>query len=114
MTDQPSSHPEPPSGPPQGPPPGYPPPYPPYPYPYSRPTNTYAILALVLGLLVFPPLGIYFGHKAKEQIAQTGESGVELATAGIVVGWIFSAIYVAFILIWCAFVGMFILVPTTM
>jgi hypothetical protein len=86
----------------QGPPPSGPPyqPYPPYP-PYPPPVNTYAILSLVLAVAVFPPLGIYFGNKAKEQIARTGERGVELATVGIVLGWIFTAIFGALILIWC-------------
>jgi hypothetical protein len=81
--------------------PPYPPPYPPY--GYQPPINMYAILALVLGAAVFPPLGIYFGYKAKEQIAQTGERGTELATAGLVIGWIFTALYAVFMVIWCGF-----------
>lgn len=79
-------------------------PYPPYPPP-APPLNTYAILALVFGVMVFPPLGIYFGGKAKQQIAETGERGVELATAGIVVGWIFTILYGVFLVIWCGLVG---------
>ncbi|NYT96103.1 DUF4190 domain-containing protein [Salinispora sp. H7-4] len=75
------------------------PPYPPH--PYSAPLNTYAILALVFGAMVFPPLGIYFGKKAKDQIAQTGERGVELATAGVVVGWIFTTLYGLMLVVWC-------------
>lgn len=100
----------PPAGPPAGSPPywpgQYPPHYPPphYPPPYP-PFNTYAILSLVLAIAVFPPLGIYFGYKAKEQIARTGERGVELATVGIVLGWIFSAIIGLALLAWC---GMFV------
>ena len=86
--------------------------YPPYPYPpyvYSPPINVYAILALVLAVAVLPPLGIYFGHKAKAQIAQTGERGVELATAGLVVGWVLTAIFGVFLLIWCGVAGTMIL-----
>jgi hypothetical protein len=83
--------------------PPYPPPYPPY--AYAPPINMYAILALVFGVMVFPPLGIYFASKAKQQIAQTGERGIELATAGQVVGWIFTVIWVLFVLVWCGFVG---------
>ena len=95
--------------PPYGPPPYGPPPYGPYPpYAYPRPINTYAILALVLGAAVFPPLGIYFGKKAKQQIAQTGERGVELATAGLVVGSILTAIYGLVILVYCVVVGIMI------
>jgi hypothetical protein len=102
MTDQsPTQEPDPRSGQPQ-----YPyPPYPPPPYAYAPPVNMYAILSLVFAVAVFPPVGIYFGYKAKEQIARTGERGVELATAGLVIGWIFSAMYGLFCLIWCGFAG---------
>ncbi|MDM4721984.1 DUF4190 domain-containing protein [Micromonospora sp. WMMA1363] len=76
--------------------------HPPYPsYAYPAPFNTYAILALIFGAMVFPPLGIYFGNKAKGQIAQTGERGVELATAGVMVGWIFTILYGLFFIVWC-------------
>jgi Domain of unknown function (DUF4190) len=69
----------------------------------------YAMLALVFGVMVFPPLGICLGHKAKEQIAQTGERAVELANAGMVVGWIFTVFYGLFFLVWCGFMGIFVL-----
>lgn len=98
---QPDQPPATPHGPP---PPPYYPPYPP-PYPQYAPFNTYAILALVFGVMVFPPLGIYFGNRAKREIAQTGERGVELATAGIVVGWIFTGLYVVLMLVWCGMMG---------
>ena len=110
-----------PSGPPPPPPPGYPPapgyqqpygqppygqqPYgapgygPPPGYGYARPTNTYAILALVLAF-VFAPLGIVFGVLARKQIRQTGEEGDGLALAGLIIGSIFTAIFVLFIVIW--------------
>ncbi|WP_027659599.1 DUF4190 domain-containing protein [Salinispora fenicalii] len=88
--------------------PGHPP-YPPYPpYAHPAPFNTYAILALVLGAMVFPPLGIYFGNKAKGQIAQTGERGVELATAGVIVGWIFTAFYGLLFVVWCGMAAVFV------
>jgi hypothetical protein len=60
----------------------------PYPaYQQSRGTNTMAILALVLAL-VFAPAGIICGHIAKRQIAQSGEEGSGLATAGLVIGYV--------------------------
>jgi Domain of unknown function (DUF4190) len=68
-----------------GPQPGMPYPQPGYAPP--RGTNQNAILALVLAL-VLAPLGIYFGNKAKKEIAVTGEDGEGLATAGQVIGWI--------------------------
>ncbi len=106
MTDQ-MPTPQEPGGAP-GPTPGQPqyPPYPPHPpYAYSPPINMYAILALVFAVMVFPPVGIYFGYKAKQQIAQTGERGIELAAAGLVVGWIFTALYVLFFIVWCGLAG---------
>jgi hypothetical protein len=76
---------------------------PPYPAPYPPPVNTYAILATVFAFVVFPPLGIYFGYKAREQIAQTGERGSELATVGIVAGWILTILQAVFVVIWLGF-----------
>jgi hypothetical protein len=71
-----------------GPQPGYGPAPGAYPPPaMPRGTNQNAILALVLSL-VLAPLGIYFGNKAKKEIAVTGEDGDGLATAGLVIGWI--------------------------
>jgi Domain of unknown function (DUF4190) len=94
-------------GPPPGyPPPGYPPPgygpppgYPPYPGGWRRPTNTMAILALVLAF-VFAPVGIVLGVMARRQIRQTGEEGDGLALAGIIVGSIVTGFYVLGILAW--------------
>ncbi|MGH3913545.1 MAG: DUF4190 domain-containing protein [Pseudonocardiaceae bacterium] len=54
---------------------------------YRPPTNTMAILALVLAF-AFWPLAIVFGHIARRQIARTGESGRGLATAGLVIGYV--------------------------
>lgn len=88
--------------PPQAPPPHQPPPYPYGHYPPQPPYNTYAILSLALGILVLPPLGIYFGTKAKQQIAVSGERGIELANAGVIVGWVLTGLFLAFFLVWCA------------
>lgn len=67
--------------------PGYPPP------PYGQPqgTNIMAILSLVFAF-VFPPVGIVLGHIAKKQIRQTGEQGDGLATAGLVLSYIFTGL----------------------
>ncbi|WP_433088004.1 DUF4190 domain-containing protein [Dactylosporangium sp. CA-052675] len=88
----------------------------PYPHPgYQQqytplpPVNTYAILAAIFAFVVFPPLGIYFGRKAKEQIAVSGERGTELATVGVVAGWIISVLYGLFLIVWCGFVGLAVL-----
>ena len=71
---------------------GYPQGYPQQSYPQqgygAPPTNTMAILALVFAF-VFWPLAIVFGHVARKQIATTGEGGRGLATAGLVLGYLF-------------------------
>jgi len=67
-------------------------PYQGYP-PQNMGTNTMAILALVFAF-VFAPLAIVFGHMAKKQIKETGEQGEGLATAGLVMGYIFTGIWV--------------------
>lgn len=81
-------------------PPGAPPFGPPGPAgwapPPGRPTNTMAILALVFGF-VFAPLGIVFGIIARRQIGRTQEGGDGLALAGIIVGAVFTVLFVAYI-----------------
>jgi hypothetical protein len=51
--------------------------------------------------VVFPPVGIWLGYQARKQIAQTGERGGELATAGIVIGWIYTGLFGLFFIVWC-------------
>ncbi|ALL79061.1 MULTISPECIES: DUF4190 domain-containing protein [unclassified Pseudonocardia] len=84
-------------------PPGYGGPPGPYPgwgpaYPPPRPTNGMAIASLVLGILWLYGLGsilaLVLGYVAKRQIAERGEQGGGLATAGIVLGWIGVAVLV--------------------
>lgn len=90
-------------GPPGYGPPGYPPPGYGYPYPpvYARPTNTMAILALVMAF-VFAPAGLILGIVARKQIRQTGEEGEGLALTGIIIGGIVTAIGVFVFVLWAA------------
>lgn len=62
-----------------------------------RPTNTMAILALVMAF-VFAPAGLILGIVARKQIARTGEEGSGLALAGIIVGGFFTAIFALFLI----------------
>ena len=95
-------YPQPQYGPPGYPPQGYPPPgygAPGYPPVYVRPTNTMAILSLVLAF-VFAPAGLILGIIARKQIRQTGEDGDGLALAGMIVGGIFTVFFVLIIVVW--------------
>jgi hypothetical protein len=58
-------------------------------------TNTMAILSLVFAF-IFAPAAVVLGHMAKKQISQTGEQGGGLATAGLVLGYIFSGVIVLY------------------
>jgi hypothetical protein len=75
-----------------GPPPGYGYPQPGYPGGWRRPTNTMAILSLVMAF-VFSPAGIVLGVIARKQIKRTGEEGDGLALAGVIVGSIATAFF---------------------
>ncbi|WP_334618422.1 DUF4190 domain-containing protein [Micromonospora sp. CPCC 206061] len=58
-------------------------------------TNIMAILSLVFAF-VFAPAGIVLGHIAKKQIKERGEQGGGLATAGLVLSYIFTGLTVLF------------------
>jgi len=58
---------------------------------YAPPTNTLAILALVLAFVVSIG-GIICGHIALSQIKRTGEGGRGLALAGLVIGYVFTGL----------------------
>ena len=60
---------------------------------YGRPTNTMAILALVMAF-VFAPAGLVLGIMARKQITRTGEEGDGLALAGMIIGGLFTAFFV--------------------
>jgi hypothetical protein len=63
-----------------------------------------AILGLVFAF-VFPPLGVVFGFMGRNQIKRTGEGGDGLALAGIIVGGIFTAIIVLYIIFVVILIG---------
>ncbi|WP_433316217.1 DUF4190 domain-containing protein [Micromonospora chersina] len=64
--------------------------------------NVLAILSLVLAF-VFAPAGIVCGHLAKRQIRQTGEEGDQLATWGLILSYVFTAIG---LLVCCGWIGL--------
>ncbi|MGN9911871.1 DUF4190 domain-containing protein [Phytohabitans sp. LJ34] len=63
--------------------------------PQSSSTNVMAILSLVFAF-IFAPVGIVLGHIAKKQIKERGEQGSGLATAGLVLSYIFTGLTLAF------------------
>ena len=67
-------------------------------YAPPRPTNTLAIVTLVLAL-VAAPLAIITGHMALSQIQKTGEQGRALAITGLVIGYVTLAFLILALLI---------------
>jgi hypothetical protein len=84
----------------------------PYGYaPMGQPTNTLAILALVLAF-VFAPAGVICGIIAKKQIRESHEQGEGLALAGIIVGSLLVALGVLYVVIVIVFfVGLAASIP---
>ncbi len=76
-------------------------------YGQPRPTNGMAVASMVLGIVwifwIGSILALVFGYVAKSQIAERGEGGAGMATAGIVLGWIGAATFVLFFIL--PFVG---------
>jgi len=64
-------------------------------------TNGLAITSMIMGLLGISPLALIFGYVAKGQIRASGglQAGGGMATAGIVLGWLGLAWFVAWILV---------------
>ena len=61
--------------------------------PVAPPTNTLAIIALILGF-VCAPAAIVTGHIALGKIKRSGESGRGLALAGTILGYVFTGLAV--------------------
>jgi Domain of unknown function (DUF4190) len=68
------------------------------PAPAGQKTNTLAIVALILGIVV-PIGGIICGPIALGQIKRTGEGGAGLAKAGLIIGIILTLVYLIFVVI---------------
>lgn len=89
-------------------------PVPGYGYQPPPPTNTLAIIALVASIFgvvtsifVGGIAGIVMGHIARKQIKQRGERGDGMATAALWVGYIGTALWILF---WIVYVGIFVLI----
>ncbi|WP_166904442.1 peptidylprolyl isomerase [Mycobacterium sp. DL440] len=60
-------------------------------YPPPAHTNGMAVAALVCSVL-FAPLGILFGHISLSQLKRSGEQGRGIAIAGLVIGYVMTAL----------------------
>lgn len=65
-------------------------------------TNTFALLAIVLAFLS-PIAAIIFGHLGLSQIKRTGDAGRGIALTGLIIGYVYTAATVLFIV---AYVGL--------
>lgn len=75
------------------PPPGY------LPASASRPVNRMAVASLICALLPgLPVVAIFLGLIAHGQIQERGDRGAGLATAGIMIGGLFSLLFVVLVL----------------
>jgi hypothetical protein len=63
-------------------------------YAVAQPTNGLAIASMIVSILGFGPIGAIMGHIARRQIRERNEQGDGFALAGIIVGWITTAIWV--------------------
>ncbi|MDO3701379.1 DUF4190 domain-containing protein [Micromonospora sp. C28SCA-DRY-2] len=70
----------------------------------TRGTNVLAILSLVFAF-VFSPAGIVLGHLAKRQLRTSGEEGDQLATWGLILGYVFTGLGLLVCCGWIALVA---------
>jgi len=73
-------------------------------YAPAPPTNTLAIVSLILSLVGVGLGGIITGHIARKQIRERGEGGAGMALAGLIIGYIYTAIVVLYLLVVLLFV----------
>ncbi len=68
------------------------------PYASGQQTNGFAIASLVLSLVCCGPLAIIFGFIARKQIRESNgaQTGDGLALAGIIVGFVFTGLYLVY------------------
>lgn len=75
---------------------------------YGPPTNTLAIVAMVLSLAglvigITAIVGAILGHVALGQIKRTGEGGRPFALTGIIAGWIITGFWILFVIAYAIF-----------
>ena len=78
----------------------------------ARPTNVLSIVALIAAFVI-PLAGIIVGFISLGQIKKTGESGHGLALAGVVLGFVFTAFYLIFIIVYFVIIASAVGIGTT-
>ena len=71
-----------------------------YAYAPAQPTNTLAIVSLVLSIIGVSLVGVILGHIALGQIKTTGAPGRGIALAGVIVGYAYIALTIILIAIY--------------
>jgi hypothetical protein len=69
-------------------------------------TNTLGIITLVLGILGFGVVPVITGHIALNQIKKTGEDGRGITLAGLILGYVTVAGWLAVVLFWIGAAGL--------
>lgn len=67
-------------------------------YQMPQRTNGFAVAALILGLLTGTVLAVVFGHIALSQIKRTGERGRGMAIVGLVLGYVWTSVWLAYLI----------------
>lgn len=91
-----------------------------YGQPQYQKTNTLALLSMIFsiaGAFIFPVVGsiagVVMGHLGRKQIRQTGESGDGMAVAGLIVGYVFGALYIGIVVVWLIMVFVLVAASST-
>ncbi|MBN9612686.1 MAG: DUF4190 domain-containing protein [Actinobacteria bacterium] len=70
-------------------------------------TNTFALVSIILAFIQ-PIAAIVFGHMGMSQIKRNGDGGRGLALAGLIIGYIYVALMIAFVLFYVSMVALMI------
>lgn len=70
-------------------------------------TNTFALVAVILAFIQ-PIAGIVFGHMALSQIKRNGDAGRGLALTGLVLGYVYIAFIVLFVIFYVSMIALMI------
>lgn len=70
-------------------------------------TNTFALVAIILAFIQ-PIAGIVFGHMALGQIKRNGDGGRGIALTGLIIGYVYVALMVAFVFFYVSMIALMI------